>query len=184
MEKEGDLSEFECVMVVGARWTSLSTSQTANLAGFFHTFPSLGFAENCLKKWKYPGRGSSQKRLADVRWEWPDGFELRGSSNNHSLQAKHAEEHLRPHQVALLTAKNSKMRLKFTKIGQDSSCLVSTVVHLFITTISNHVKLASWTQQWIHCIQMVSSQQILNQELCIMDMQLTADCHFNMDQNV
>lgn len=123
-----------------SRQPGLSSVEIVDLLRFPTQPP---FAENCLKKRKYPGRGSSQKCLADVRGEWPDGFELRGSSNNHSLQAKYAEEHLRPHQMALLTAKNSKMRLKFTKIGQDSSCLVSTVVHLFITTISNHVKLAS-----------------------------------------
>ncbi len=45
MGKKGDLSDFECGMVVG-----LSISQTADLLGF----PSLGFTENGPKKRKYP----------------------------------------------------------------------------------------------------------------------------------
>lgn len=36
MEKEGDLSEFECGLVVGARWTSLTTSQTADFSTLSH----------------------------------------------------------------------------------------------------------------------------------------------------
>ncbi len=37
MEKKGDLSDFECVMVVGARQTGLSISKTADLLGFSRT---------------------------------------------------------------------------------------------------------------------------------------------------
>ncbi len=34
MGKKGDLSDFECDMVVGARQAGLSTSETADLLGF------------------------------------------------------------------------------------------------------------------------------------------------------
>ncbi len=48
--KKGDLSDFERGMVVGG----LSISETADLLGFSHTQPSLGFTENGPKKRKYP----------------------------------------------------------------------------------------------------------------------------------
>ncbi len=55
-------------MVVGARRTGLSISQTADLLGF-HTQPSLGFTENGLKKRKYPVSGScvDENALLTVR---------------------------------------------------------------------------------------------------------------------
>jgi len=37
MGKKGDLSNFECGMVVGARLASLSNSQSAQLLGFSRT---------------------------------------------------------------------------------------------------------------------------------------------------
>ncbi len=37
MGKKGDLSDFECVMVVGARWACLSISNTVDLLGFSST---------------------------------------------------------------------------------------------------------------------------------------------------
>ncbi len=45
MRKKGDLSDFECGMVVGARQAGLRKSYWD-----FHTQPSLGFTENGLKK--------------------------------------------------------------------------------------------------------------------------------------
>ncbi len=36
MGKKGDLSDFECGMVVGARRAGLSISKTADLLGFSH----------------------------------------------------------------------------------------------------------------------------------------------------
>lgn len=37
MEKEGDLSDIKCGMVLVGRWAGLSNSQTADLTGFPHT---------------------------------------------------------------------------------------------------------------------------------------------------
>jgi len=37
MGNKGDLSNFECGMVVGARWVGLSILQSAQLLGFSHT---------------------------------------------------------------------------------------------------------------------------------------------------
>ncbi len=45
MGKKGDLSDFECGMVVGARWADLSISKTADLLGFSHTTISRVFRE-------------------------------------------------------------------------------------------------------------------------------------------
>ena len=43
--KKGDLSDFECGMVVGARQAGLSISETADLLGFSHTTISRVFRE-------------------------------------------------------------------------------------------------------------------------------------------
>ena len=53
MGKNGDLSDFERGMVVGARRAGLSVSETADLLGFSPTTIS-GFTENGPKKRKYP----------------------------------------------------------------------------------------------------------------------------------
>ncbi len=42
MGKKGDLSDFECGMVVGVRRTGLSISKTADLLGFSRTTISRG----------------------------------------------------------------------------------------------------------------------------------------------
>ncbi len=62
-------------MVVGARRTGLSISETADLLDF-HTQPSLGFTENGPKKRKYPASGSCVDEnvllMSEVRGEWID----------------------------------------------------------------------------------------------------------------
>jgi len=52
--------------MVSAKRAGQSTSETADLLGFPHTQPSLGFTENDQKKRKYP----------QVIGEWPFLFEL------------------------------------------------------------------------------------------------------------
>ncbi len=77
MGKKGDLSDFECGMVVGARLAGLSISKTADT---FHTQPSLGFTENGLKKRKYPVSGSCVDEnallMSEVRGEMVDWLEM------------------------------------------------------------------------------------------------------------
>ncbi len=67
-------------MVVGARRTALSISETADLLGFPHTQPSLGFTENGLKKRKYPVSGSCVDEnallMSEVRGECADWLEM------------------------------------------------------------------------------------------------------------
>ncbi len=45
MGKNGDLSDFEHGMVVGARWPGLSISKTADLLGFPRTTTSRVYRE-------------------------------------------------------------------------------------------------------------------------------------------
>ncbi len=79
MGKKGDLRDFECGMVVGARRAGLSISKTADLLGFSHTTISR-VTENSLKKRKYPVSGScvNEKALliSAVRGEWADWLEM------------------------------------------------------------------------------------------------------------
>ena len=44
LEKKGDLSDFECGLVAGARWAGLSISETADLLGF-----SMGFSMGMVR---------------------------------------------------------------------------------------------------------------------------------------
>lgn len=45
MGKKGDLSNFECGMVAGARWVCLSILETADPLRFFHTNISRVYRE-------------------------------------------------------------------------------------------------------------------------------------------
>jgi len=45
MGKKGDLINFDCGMVVGARWVGLSISQSAQLLGFLRTTISRVYKE-------------------------------------------------------------------------------------------------------------------------------------------
>jgi len=72
MGKKGDLSHFECGMVVGARWAGLSISQSAQLLGQ----PFLGFTKNGVKREIHLVCGSPVGENAlltlKVRGEWAD----------------------------------------------------------------------------------------------------------------
>ena len=50
MGKKDDLSDFECGMVVGTRWTGLITSETADLLGFSRTTISRVYKEWSKKR--------------------------------------------------------------------------------------------------------------------------------------
>ncbi len=73
MGKKGDLSDFECGMVVGARRAGLSISETADLLGFSRTIVSRVYRE-CSEKekisserqfsgWKYLVECRDQRRM-------------------------------------------------------------------------------------------------------------------------
>ncbi len=71
MGKKEDLSDFERVMVVGARRAGLSISKTADLLGF------------------------SRRAISRVYREWSKKIKISSeNSNNHSLQPRYAEYHL------------------------------------------------------------------------------------------
>ncbi|MEQ2296653.1 hypothetical protein AMECASPLE_026805 [Ameca splendens] len=55
IEKKGDLSDFERVIVVGATGAGVDISETVYLRGFSHTTLCLWFKENDPRKRKCPG---------------------------------------------------------------------------------------------------------------------------------
>lgn len=80
-------------MVIGARQAGLNSSESADLLGFFHRA-----IVRFTKKRKYPVHCSSPDENAslmpEVTGQWPGCFELKGNSNNNSLQPKKDKEHL------------------------------------------------------------------------------------------
>ncbi len=79
MGKKGDLSDFECGMLLvpdGLVWLF----QKLLIYWDFHAQPSLGFTENGLKKIKYPVSGSCVDEnallMSEVRGEWADWLEI------------------------------------------------------------------------------------------------------------
>ncbi len=140
MGKKGDLSDFECGMVVGTRWAGLSIKKTAYLLWFSRTTIS-----RVCREWSEKEKISSERQLCgrkclvDVRGQRRMGRLVRDdrkatvtqiNTYNQGMQNTISERTTRrtlkqmgyssrrPHRVPLLSAKDRKRRLQFTQAHQ------------------------------------------------------------------
>ncbi len=96
MRKKGDLSDFECGMVVGARRAGLIISETADLLRFSHTTISR-VTENGPKKRTFPVSGSCVDENSLLRGQRRMGRLVRDDRKATETQiTTHVAQHVEP----------------------------------------------------------------------------------------
>ncbi len=148
MGKKGDLSDFECGMVVNARRAGLSISKTADLLGFSRSTISRVYREwfekekisserqLCGRKYLDDVRGQRRmnRLVRDDRKATVTQITTRLQNTISECTTRRTLKQMgyssrRPHRVPLLSAKNRKRRIQFTqaqqKIGKTLPSLMS-----------------------------------------------------------
>ncbi len=142
MGKKGDLSDFECGMVVGARRAGRSISKTADLLRFSRTTISRVYREwSGKEKLSSERQLCGRKYLVDVRGprrmsrlvrddrkatvtqiNTPYNQDMQNTISEHTTRwtlKQMGSSSRRPHRVPLLSDKNKKQRLQFTQDHQN-----------------------------------------------------------------
>jgi len=142
MGKKGDLSDFECGMVLGARLAGLSISKTADLLGCSCTTISRVYREwsekykisserqlcgrKCLVDFR--GQRRMSRLVRDDKMGTVTQITIRYNQGMQNTISEHTTRWTlkqmgyssrRPHRVPLLSAKNRKRRLQFVQAHQN-----------------------------------------------------------------
>ncbi len=140
MGKKGDLSDFKCGMVVGARRAGLSISKTADLLFYSCTnisrvyrewsekreniqWPAVVWTKMpcwCQRRMGWLVRDDRKATVTQITTRYNQGMQNTISERTTCrTQKQMGSSSRRPHRVPLLSDKNRKLRLQFTQAHQN-----------------------------------------------------------------